>query len=253
MALDINYFVFNGQDSRDFGIWITAGGLGVFNGSAADVTSTSVAGRDGDVIISNKRRGNKPVPYSFALNPPGGMTLGEAAERVRNWLQADDAYHVLRDSYNPWRYAEAAYLEAFTISDIALKAGTGTINFSARPRLYHDTYPITGTGSVKLINPTGFVSKPVIRLDSVSGKVSLLFQSDAEGSKTYTFGEEGKTYQNVVINCENMLIYEDKTVPTNLFSVCDFPLEFPTLPAGVTTLTVSGNPSITVEPRWYSR
>ena len=253
MALDINYFVFNGQDSRDFGIWITAGGLGAFCGSEADITSYAVAGRDGDVIISNNRRRNKPIPYQIFLNPPEGLTLGEAAMNIRNWLQADTEYHTLRDGYNPGYYRMAAYVESFELSDIALQGGTATLTFTTMPGLYLDPVFVGGKGTVTLVNPTKLRASPVIRLESVSGVVNMLFQSQEDGSKTYTFGKEGKTYENVVVDCENMMIYEEGEPPENLFPTCNFPLEFPSLPVGTTTLTVSGNPQIDVEPRWRSR
>lgn len=253
MGRNINFFIFNGRDSRDFGLWVTAGGLGTFDGAAADTTSNAVAGRDGDVLVSNNRRGNKPLPYQVFLNLPPGLTLAQATDDIRNWLQEDDQYHRLEDSYHPGFYREAAYLETFSFSDTALKGGTATITFSCKPNLRFEDIPVTGTGTVKLINPTRLRAKPLIRLGAVSGVVSLLFQSDADGSKTYTFGEEGKSYQDVVIDCESMRIYEDGIIPNNLFLVCKFPLEFPSLPLGVCTLTVSGNPEISVIPRWISR
>ena len=253
MALNINHFSFNGRNSRDFGLWITSGGLGTFNGAAPDTTANAIAGRDGDVLVSNARRGNLSISYPVFLDLPGGLTLGQATDDIRNWLMEDDQYHRLEDSYHLGFYREAAYLEAFNFTHTALRGGTATITFSCKPDLYFDAMPVTGTGSVKLINPTRLRAKPVIRLDAVTGVVSLLFQSSTDGSMTYTFGEADQSYQDVVIDCENMRIYEDKTIPNNLFSACNFPLEFPSLPPGVCTLTVSGSPKIAVEPRWRSR
>lgn len=253
MGQNINFFIFNNRDSRDFGLWVTAGGLGTFDGAAADTASNAVAGRDGDVLISNSRRGNLSITYPVFLNIPPGLTLDQATDDIRNWLQEDDQYHRLEDSYHPGFYREAAYLETFSFSDIALKGGTATITFSCKPNLRFEDTSITGIETVKLTNPTKLRAKPLIRLSAVTGETGLLFQSDADGSKTYTFGEAGQSYQDVVIDCENMRIYEDKTVPNNLFSVCKFPLEFPSLPPGVCTLTVSGSPEISVTPRWISR
>ena len=110
--MDKPYFSFAGQDSRDYGIWITS--KQVYGGGAADVTQQSISGRNGDLLIPNKRRKNHSVSYGIYLQTPGGYTLSEAAMRVRCWLYRSTQYQKLFDSYQPDFYRWAAYLEEFS-------------------------------------------------------------------------------------------------------------------------------------------
>lgn len=255
--MDKPYFSFAGQDSRDYGIWITS--KKVYGGGAADVTQQSISGRNGDLLIPNKRRKNHSVSYGIYLRTPGGYTLSEASMRVRCWLYRSTQYQKLFDSYQPEFYRWAAYLEEFALEDSGIRDATGTLTFTAKPGLHYVTgdWPVSGTGTIRLINPSPEPALPVIRIPAVSGVTTILVQNDV-GSFSYPFGAEGESYTDVVVNCETMKLYEDKPVPTNLFGVCGFPLEFPSLAEGVNTLFLVGsdlqpkNIAFTVEPRWVA-
>lgn len=151
------------------------------------------------------------------------------------------------------------YLEEFALEDSGIRDATGTLTFTAKPGLHYVTgdWPVSGTGSMQLINPSPEPALPVIRIPAVSGKTTILVQNSA-GSFSYPFGVEGESYTDVVVDCETMKLYEDKPVPTNLFGVCGFPLEFPSLAEGVNTVSLvdsalqTKNIAFTVEPRWVA-
>ncbi len=144
--MDKPYFSFAGQDSRDYGIWITS--KKVYGGGAADVTQQSISGRNGDLLISNKRRKNHPVSYGIYLQTPGGYTLSEASMRVRCWLYRPTQYQKLTDSYQPDFYRWAAYLEEFALEDSGIRDAAGTLTFTAKPGLHYFSgdEPQSGTG-----------------------------------------------------------------------------------------------------------
>ena len=56
-----NYFIFNSQDSRNYGVYIS--GEGTFNAPARAYEMVSVPGRNGDLIISQDRYLNTELTY----------------------------------------------------------------------------------------------------------------------------------------------------------------------------------------------
>ena len=57
----INWFIFDGKNSRDYGIYIS--GSGTFNAPEMDITTVEIPGRNGDLTISNNRFRNITVEY----------------------------------------------------------------------------------------------------------------------------------------------------------------------------------------------
>ena len=102
------YLSFAGKSSKDFLLYLS--GPGVYDSPAADVESTSVPGRNGDIITENARTGrrryqNVDIKYkAFFFN---GLPAKTAA--VKAWLLSPIGYQKLQDTYDPdfsgWRSA----------------------------------------------------------------------------------------------------------------------------------------------------
>ncbi|MBR5931241.1 MAG: hypothetical protein IKZ95_04355, partial [Lachnospiraceae bacterium] len=57
----IEYFVFGGQDSRNYGIYIS--GSGVFGAPERDGSKVSIPGRNGEMFLDNGRYKNIEIKY----------------------------------------------------------------------------------------------------------------------------------------------------------------------------------------------
>lgn len=126
-----NYFIFDGHDSRDYGVYISGGGT--FNSPARLYENISVPGRDGDLLGASTRLQNVTLTY------PAGVVSDFAAniEGLRNMLLSTVGYAVLYDSYHPDEYRYAVYkggLEQDPLSN--LQAGEFEITFECKPQRY---------------------------------------------------------------------------------------------------------------------
>ena len=94
------YLSFAGKSSKDFLLYLS--GPGVYDSPAVDVKSTSVPGRNGDIISENARAGrrryqNVDIKYeAFFFN---GLPAKTAA--VKSWLLSPVGYQKLQDTYDP--------------------------------------------------------------------------------------------------------------------------------------------------------
>ena len=94
------YLSFAGKSSKDFLLYLS--GPGVYDSPAADVESTSVPGRNGDILTENAKAGrrryqNVDIKYkAFFFN---GLPAKTAA--VKAWLLSPVGYQKLQDTYDP--------------------------------------------------------------------------------------------------------------------------------------------------------
>ena len=104
------YLSFAGKSSKDFLLYLS--GPGVYDSPAADVESTSVPGRNGDIITENARTGrrryqNVDIKYkAFFFN---GLPAKTAA--VKAWLLSPIGYQKLQDGQRSIRLENRATLK----------------------------------------------------------------------------------------------------------------------------------------------
>lgn len=91
-----NYFVFGEYDSRNFGVYIS--GSGTYNAPARVYQAVSVPGRNGDLLIDQKKYDNITVEYP-AFIAGGDFDANLAA--LRSALLSTAGYVRLVDSYHP--------------------------------------------------------------------------------------------------------------------------------------------------------
>ena len=127
------YLSFAGKSSKDFLLYLS--GPGVYDSPAADVESTSVPGRNGDILTENAKAGrrryqNVDIKYkAFFFN---GLPAKTAA--VKAWLLSPVGYQKLQDTYDPDFFRMAVCKDALAFDVTAQKAAEMELAFNCKPQ-----------------------------------------------------------------------------------------------------------------------
>ena len=166
------YLSFAGKSSKDFLLYLS--GPGVYDSPAADVESTSVPGRNGDIISENARAGrrryqNVDIKYeAFFFN---GLPAKTAA--VKSWLLSPVGYQKLQDTYDQDFFRMAVCTEAMEFDVTAQKAAKMDLVFNCKPQ----RWSVEGQRTVRLesrsnlMNPFAFPAQPIFKIYGDSGGV----------------------------------------------------------------------------------
>lgn len=254
--MGVNYFIFNGKSSLDFGIYI--GGQGTYNAPQRDVTKISIPGRNGDLILDNGRFLNIQVSYPIVVMDE----FRDKTDAIRQWLLEPVTYAHLEDTYHPGEYRMAVVTGGINFETSAYnKTGKATITFDCRPERYLHTgeellfldakspSQITDYDFDYILNPTIFESKPIIRI----------YHRDVTGLKTVSVGGKGfgiidnelsQTVDYVDIDCELMECYCGTVNCNSMVSISTFP----TLKPGHTQVLYTRNlyEKIRIKGRWWT-
>lgn len=239
----MSYFTYNGRSSTDFGLRIEK--KDVFSAPEYDAAFTSIPGRNGDLIVSNRRFANVKVSYTVFLARKNITALADTLRAVKGWLYAQpDRYHEITDSYDTGYIRYGVISGSLDIEEQFNKLGSFRVTFNCKPFKYsvEGLQEISIENGGSLFNPEAFTAKPLITLKA-SGDFSLTLQNSGY-NKTWNFKgiEDG-----VVCDSEQMNFYYS-TVLLNDKVTGE---EFPELPPGETVISVSGDVSeIKVTPRW---
>jgi len=156
--------VFDGVDSRDYGIYIT--GDAVFNSPERDVEMIEIPGRNGAYALDKGRFGNIEVSYPAGIFGDTEADFREGIRAFRNALASRKGYKRLEDDYNPTEYRMAVYKSGLEVTPTALKAGEFTITFDCQPQRFlksGETAVSVASGGT-LNNPTLFESHPLLQV-----------------------------------------------------------------------------------------
>lgn len=232
-----NYFIFDGVDSRDFGVYIS--GQGTFNSPARVYDSYPVPGRDGDIIGYEKRLENAELAYPAFIYRDFNNNLA----RFRSFLLSRIGYKRLTDSYHPDEYRLAYHAGGVTVEATPRNnAGSFDIVFTVNPRRFLTSGETvsTFTASGSITNPTYFDAKPLLR---VYGKGTLMIAGSAI---TISAADE---YTD--IDCEIEEAYKGTASCNDYVSVTG--TEFPALHPGENGISLgSGISKVELTPRWWS-
>lgn len=231
-----NYLVFDGLDSRDFGVYIS--GSGVYNSPARVVNALSVPGRNGDLLIPGGKFENIEVTYPAFIYTNFKQNLADfrsALSAVSGYGRLEDTYHT--DEYRLAYFAEGIEVDARSQND----AGEFEIIFNCKPQRFltsGETKQTVSSGG-SITNPTRFNSKPLIRVT---------------GYGTLTVGSDVITIANnfayVDIDSEVGDCYHG-TDNANA-SVSFQQNDFPELAPGATGIAYSGHiTKVEITPRWW--
>lgn len=230
------YLIYDGEDSRDYGVYIS--GSGVFNAPSRAYDYLEIAGRNGSLIGFEKRLENIEVTYPAFIY----TNFKKAMEDFRSFLLSRTGYCRLIDSYNPNEYRMASFAGGLTVEPTAqLDAGSFDIVFNCKPQRFllsgEEVRTFTADGTI--INPTRFPSAPFIRVYG-AGVLGI-------GDQSITISE-ADVYTD--IDCEIMEAFKG-TQSRNQY-ITNSGIDFPRLESGSTGISLgSGITRVEITPRWF--
>lgn len=241
---NLNYIVFGGIDSRDYGIYIS--GEGVFNAPERDVEVVNIPGKDGDLLIDRGRFLNIQVTYPGFNFEPDLSTFAERLRAFRAALTSQIGYQRLEDSFHPDEFRLASFRSGLDVNPVMYNtASTFDIVFDCKPQrfLKSGEEEITITSGDELDNPSPFEALPLIEVVGVG--------SLAVGNITVTI--TGESTQDIFIDSDIMEAYEDDNgaIISRNDRISLSGMNFPTLGTD-TGITYTGLTSVKVTPRWWT-
>lgn len=231
----INFFVYDGKNSQDLGLLIS--GEKTYNSPSRDVTTVSIPGRSGDLIIDNRRYNNVEISYTVSFR----KDVPEKTRALKAWLLSNAGYRRLEDTYQPEYFRLAAISNATAFEISINRYGTAELIFNCNPFLFskggEQTVSIPASGG-RIYNPEYFESQPIITVygngNGVLSVNNINFNlSDIDGY--------------VTINSDVGLVYKGTE---NKNSTVNF-IEFPTLQVGENIIDWTGGiTKVEIIPRW---
>ena len=229
-------FLYNGKSSEDFGLILS--GEDTWGRSMPDVERMQIPGRNGDLLLSNKRYDNVTITYHVGLRRDFRVNY----TAFMNFLLNHPGYHRLEDSYHPDVYRMAVLDKGISPKLNAHNAsGSFDVVFSCMPQQYLKSgerlQTLTGSGTV--FNPTAFAARPLLRIYG-QGRLTI-------GDTIVTLTENA-SYTD--LDCELEDAFRDTENLNQYLELSD--LEFPTLQPGTTSITFgSGITKVELWPRWW--
>ena len=109
----------------------------VYSSPKYDSSFVSIPGRNGDLIVPNRRYENTQVSYSVYLSAKNSQQLADSITKIKAWLYAQpDRYHILKDSYDKRFFRYALFNSSLDIEDELNKIGVFTVCFNCKPFRY---------------------------------------------------------------------------------------------------------------------
>ena len=228
-----HFFIYNGESSADFGVWISGGGT--FNAPARDVETEVIPGRNGTVTFDNGRFENINLTYPAFIS----QRFQTRIEAFRAFLMSQRGYHRLEDTYHPDEYRMAMFRSDIEVETTTRNLGGGfEITFDCKPQRFlksGERAKAYSSGAI-ICNPTRFDALPLIMC---SGNGSLVLN----GTEMAISGNDGQIY----IDCDLQDAYLGNENKNSLITP-----NFPTLAPGDNILTYTGLDSVQIIPRWWT-
>lgn len=232
-----NYLIFNGNDSRNYGVYLT--GTGTYSAPERAQEMISVPGRNGNLIGTETRFENIEVTYPAFIY----SNFNQNIQNFRNMLLANRGYFELSDSYHTDEYRMATYIGAFEPEVTAMHdAGSFELVFNCKPQRFLNSGKTTTqyTTNSTINNPTLFPSNPLIR---VVGEGTFYI-----GTTAITITSPGTAYVDIDSDMQDCFYGTQNLNDKVAFSG----YKFPVLNPGNNGITFgTGISSITITPRWW--
>lgn len=231
-----NYFIFDGQDSRNYGVYIS--GHGTFDSPVREINQISVPGRNGDLIGRGSRLQNKDLTYPAFIYSDFKNKIAS----LRSMLLSRPGYCRLSDTYHTDEFRMAVFRGALTVETTERNdAGQFDIVFLCKPQRFLTSGETvqTFTSNGTITNPTLFNAQPLIR---VYGTGTLTI---GNGTIAISAADE---YTD--IDTEMMRAYKGAT-PRDSY-VTTSGIDYPVLTPGSNTVSkTSGISKVEITPRWW--
>lgn len=234
-----NFLIFNGRQSRDFGIYIS--GSGTFSAPKRQFEKFAVPGRNGTLKIDSGTFENVSVSYKCAIV----QNFVQNAAALRAWLLSPAGYCRLEDTYHPGEFRMAHYSSGVDFTDFTqlLRAASVMLTFDCKPQRFLKSGENPIYSPVKIYNPTAFPAKPLIK-----------FKMTAE-SGSITVGECNialsgmKIGDTITIDAETMDAVG--TIGGNVNNGITVTGDMLLQPQTYATVSSSGITDLTIMPRWW--
>lgn len=129
-ADELTPFFYGGVDSATFNLYLTDLG-DLYNSFERDIEFVEVAGRDGDLLIDNKRKKSKEVTFTgFIDMEQNEASMPILAQAIEDWLQGEVKYKELvieNKTYN------AICINQISIKEVMEQLGEIQIKFRIQP------------------------------------------------------------------------------------------------------------------------
>lgn len=237
------FITFNGTSSLAHHLYISDEITHKHTG--ADVEAVEVLGRDGAVLVSNKRL--KPIeqviPFYLRIPVRARKSVTQVASDISEWLYATNWVDFTK-SWDPNYLYKAVVLDDFEVTEMLTRFGKLSITFKLHPIKYlksgqtMQSVPNGGT----LFNPTFYDAKPTFELRG-TGNVNLRV-SNGGWSKEMHFKN---VTSGINVNCENLAVTYGNTSAYDKVSSTSFL----SLPTGRNIISWdNANFSLRMKPNW---
>ena len=247
-----NYLTFGNIQSSLYGVFIS--GSGRSNYPARRYEAVQIPGRNGDLLLPEKRYENITVTYPAFFMPGTGFGDNPHAQ-FQSFMQQILAekrigYKKLTDTYDADTY-RMAYFSGGTKLNMSrdLRSASFNLEFSCKPQRFlvsGDTAITYTSSSQSLSNQTYNPSKPLI---CVSGNGTLTI-SNSLFSYTVTLTITNNANSQIYIDCETCDCYRQSLNLNGNVSCsnADFPMLYPSN----NTIVFEGLTEVQITPRWFT-
>lgn len=231
--------VYGGGSSADYGMVVAE--APAFERPSRKQTVYKVPGRNGAVIVQQDAWEDVGRSYKVWLTKDVNKDLVQYVNALEAWLNSQNGYQRLEDSFEPDVFRLAYYSGGEGVSNILMQAGEATLRFTCRPErfLKEGEHAIVVTDGSQLFNPTQFKSRPFIRIEG-NGEIMLTIGDQAIVATVDEY---------INIDCETMNAYKEPTNNENDKITGTFPRILP----GSNEIGITGDyTSVTITPRYFT-
>lgn len=221
-------------------VGLRTSGLPAYDIAEYDIESTSVPGRNGDIIIDNDRYKNVHPTYSIAIDSRD-KEFTETMASFSAWIHSTHEYARLEDSANPDTYRMGVPQGAIQVENLLRTFGKASLSFNCKPQRYLKSgeIPVILTANGIINNPKPFIALPVITVYGTGSGVLTV------GDTSISISDIGGY---VTLDSENQECYHVTTPRDGTISG-----SFPELKYGNNNITISGGiTSIEVIPLFWT-
>lgn len=225
---------FNGKLLSEYGVSVDESNAHIK--AKRSYTTTSVAGRNGDLTFSNNRYENVSIAIPCFIR----SDYIDRYASLMAYLTAEDGYKRLEMSSEPDYYREAI-LDSSDDPTTGpwTKSASFTLTFNCKPQRWYKSGEIAIVSPTSLYNPSLMTALPLIRI--YGGGVL------AVGDETLTIADND--YEYIDIDCYLQDAYSGAANCNSLISLSSG--DFPHLVPGKTGISFTGK-SYEVIPRWWT-
>lgn len=233
----MDYFVFNGIDSRDYGIYLDA--PSVYNSAKRRTETVVIPGRNGTVTIDSGTFDNVIAEYDCYIRED----LQNKLPAFREKISMTGDYCRIENTFEPEYYMNARCVGGISMDVLSAMhtSGTFSINFDCKPErwLKSGEKAVQFTAEGVIYNPTAYEAKPIIRVYG-TGNVRV-------GNSNITVTSAGTNY--IDIDTDIMEAYEGTTNRNNCITAESV---YGGIPSGKNTVTFTGFRRVEITPRWWT-